>query len=133
MGEGPLDRAVVVAVVADDGTEQHRRGAATDGPQPVHRAVAGDGAEPRRERSDALIEQLGTVPQREERFLHDLFCQLSVAKSTEGDPEHGLPMAVIQLPESTVDTADEGGDKLRIGRPGGYVVHQPYADAVDSV
>ncbi len=74
-------------------------------PVEVHRHPAGNGVEPRR-RVAVGVEPGCCPPRLQERLLHRLLGEATVAQRLEGDHEHGAAVPVVQQ-----------SDRLRVAPP----------------
>ena len=103
---------IAIGLVAVPPTrERDERWASARRPQPVDGPVAGDRPQPRRERRERRIEQLGAVPERQECLLHDLLGDLTVASQPERDGVDAVDMPVVERREGLLRAVSHRPDK----------------------
>ena len=77
----------------------------------VDRPIPGDRVQPGRQRSDRRIEQLGPVPEGEERFLDHLLGDLSIRRQPAGRREDRVDVAVVEITQGRLRASRHLADK----------------------
>ena len=109
----PVERRTVLLVLAARRRQRDEVRPAPRCPQPVDGPVPGDRVKPCRERPDPGVEQLGPVPQGEERLLDHLLGDLPIRGEPARRRVDRVDVTVVDRRQRSLrpadDLADEGG------------------------
>ena len=80
----------------------------------IDRPISGDGEQPAEQRSARWVEELGPVPQRQERLLDDLDRDRLIPARPRRLGEHGAAVTVVEMRERHLRALDQTANQAGV-------------------